>query len=154
MTHPALSADNPFMPSVPNQPVSLKSLSVDSKGKLAHRRAVGPLGFSFTVEERTFECRFYERIGLAGLTLRCTLGSMPQGNASRRQRIAIRRISQHARTEGLFIIIRRSGIIDLEYKLRPMAPITGTSLLSHLTLAVLTLTPWCDLLEQHMASRP
>jgi hypothetical protein len=145
----ALSADTLHMPHVPNHPVSLKSLSVDAKGKLAHRRAVGPLGFAFVVAERSYNCRFYERSGQGGLTLCSTLGPMPKGDTRRTQRKSIRRIIQQARKLNIAFIIRRDGQIDLEYKLRLQVPVTGTDLLSHLTMAVIILTPWCKMIKNH-----
>jgi hypothetical protein len=130
------------LPDVPNYPVSLKSLSVDSHGKLSQRRAVGPLGFTFSAADTRYACRFYERAGQAGLTLRTTLGTMPKGDATRPQRAALREIAKQARLQGIALIIRRDGRIDLEYKTRPQVPVTGPKLLTHLTLATLTLTPW------------
>lgn len=139
------------LPEVPHHPVSLKSLSVDSRGKLSLRRAVGPLGFSFTAAGTPYHCRFYERSGQAGLTLRSTLGTMPKGDAARPHRAALREMAKRARLHGIALIIRRDGRINIEYKTRPRVPVTGPHLLTHLTLATLTLSPWTQQAQTHCA---
>lgn len=130
-------------------PVSLKSLSVDGQGRLSQRRAVGPLFFAFSHDGRRYECRFTERGGRAVIVLDRTLGRLdglsPEG------RRAVRRIVRAARAEGVSLILRRDGRLDLSHRLRPAPPVAAHILVGALATALLQARPWLALAEETLA---
>lgn len=137
------------------QPVSLKSLSVDGAGRLSRRPVVGPLVFSFSHDGRTYHCRFTERGGRAVLAVDLTLGRL-DGLPPERRRV-LRRIVRAARADGISLILRRDGRIDLSQRLRPTPPVAGHTLVGALVRTVLVTTPWLDLMAAYLgetAGRP
>ncbi len=131
-------------------PVSLKSLSLDGAGRLSRRRAVGPLFFSFSHGGRTCACRFTERGPRAVIVLDIALGSVSGLDVADRR--AIRKIVRAARQDGVGLILRRDGRVDLADRMRPTPPVQAHDLLAAVALAVSRAAPWLDLVEETLAA--
>lgn len=130
-------------------PVSLKSLSLDGDGRLSRRRAVGPLLFAFAHAGRAYSCRFTERGPRAVIALETTLGTVTDLPTARRR--AVRQVIRAARQQGIGLILRRDGRVDLAERLRPTPPVQAHDLLGALSAAVVRATPWMTLIEEQMA---
>lgn len=124
--------------------ISLKSLTLDARGNLARRRMVGPLDFSFAHQGRRFQCRFYERSTRSGLIVAFPLGMLPEQKALR---AFVRRAVKAARAQGVMLVIRRSGQIDLEQRSAPTPSVSGFALLGQIALDLSRVQPWLDLVQ-------
>lgn len=129
--------------------ISLKSLTLDARGNLARRRMVGPLSFAFSHHQRRYDCRFYERSDRSGLVVSHSLGIIPTGKHLRAQ---ARTVLRQARERNIGLVLRRTGMIELEQRCSPQPPVSGFTLVAHLTQEVLRCEPWLALIEDLLAT--
>lgn len=131
-----------------SHPVSLKSLAVDTAGRLSQRRSVGPLFFGFTHGGRPYSCRFTERGGRAVVSVETPLGRLDATSVERRRQV--RRIVRAARHDGIGLIIRRDGRVDFADRARPAPPVQAHDLVGSLTTTVIRAAPWLALLDEYL----
>lgn len=139
----------------PTTPIELHSLEVDNSGVIMQRKPKFPLNFNFSWRNSAFEGAVNQEDGQLTLELRLKLTTVPFTAEDADQRSkwsAIISNSGNPAAGNLEILRDSTAILSKSIELPEMNGFTADGFVTNISMMVLSLAPYLDLLAEHSNS--